>query len=309
MPLTDAAQQLVDEWEPEGHVPIATLGVQTARSQLRDQIGHHPADLELHAVDEPTPPAGARFSARRYLPTPTATGTLVYLHGGGWVLGDLDTEDRWCRQLASTADVAIVSIGYRLAPEHPFPAAMDDVEAALRWVARDHEALGVHGGLAVGGASAGGNLAAVVARRAAEGPGPTPDAQVLLCAALDPALDTPSAREHSEGALLTTEDMRFFWSAYLGAHGDVDDPDASPLRAPVLAGLAPALVVTAECDPLRDEAELYAARLAEAGVDVTSVRFGGMFHGFFGFPERLEAASATLATVAAFLRARIGQGG
>ncbi|MCL6516465.1 alpha/beta hydrolase [Alicyclobacillus sp.] len=224
-----------------------------------------------------------------------APSLLVYFHGGGWVLGDLDTVDDTCRALCEACRRVVVSVDYRLAPEHRFPAAVDDALRAVRWVADHAEALGASPeGLVVAGDSAGGNLATVVALRARDEGGPAIAGQVLVYPITDHNFDTPSYREHATGYSLTRAGMMWFFAQYLPRAEDADHPWVSPLRARDLSGLPPALVITAEHDPLRDEGERYAQRLEAAGVPVRLVRFDGMVHGFFGnaawdLPQRMKA--------------------
>lgn len=244
-------------------------------------------DITLAGADGPIPgrihrPAGA---------APSATGAagLVFLHGGGFVIGSLDTHDALCRDLAAGADITVVSVDYRLAPEHPAPAAAADAASALDDVVRRAPELGLDPSrLAVGGDSAGGNLAAVTAvawrDRQRDDPGLSPLClQVLIYPAVELADEDrfPSMKENAEGYLLTAETMAFFRHHYLtGATVDAADPMVSPLRTADLAGVAPALVLTAEYDPLRDEGEAYAAALAAAGVDVELDRVEGAIHAF-----------------------------
>jgi acetyl esterase len=221
---------------------------------------------------------------------PLATGlhpTLVYFHGGGFVIGDLDTHDQTCRRICRGADADVVSVDYRLGPEHPFPAAVEDCLAAVDWAAgRLHELGGSHM-LAVGGDDAGANLAAICAqeRRAVVG------AQLLVYPSTDLTGDYPSRQEYGEGYYLTTDSMVWFFRHYLaGVEGELDDPRISPLHGD-LTGLAPAVVATAELDPLRDEGEAYADKLATSGVPVERVRYDGMIHGFFDMGSYSAAAA------------------
>ncbi|UPW01626.1 alpha/beta hydrolase [Halorussus gelatinilyticus] len=235
---------------------------------------------------------------------------LVYYHGGGWVLGTLDSIDGVCRRLARRGECVVVSVDYRLAPEHPFPAAVDDADAALRWVA-DHAAS--FGGdperLAVGGTSAGGNLAAVTALRARDArrdserdDPPAVARQFLFYPITDYAFDTDSYAENADGPLLTEADMRWFWDRYLRSDVDGANPYASPLRAPDLSGLPPATVVTCGFDPLRDEGVAYAERLAAAGVEVRHDHHPDQPHGFLSTAASVAAADAALDEIGAELR-------
>jgi acetyl esterase len=227
--------------------------------------------------------------------------TLVYFHGGGWVMGGLDEVEPSCRRLANAARCAVAAVAYRRAPEHPFPAALDDCFAATRWLA-DHAAeLDLDARrLAIGGASAGGNLAALVCLGARDSGGPALTSQLLVYPVTDHFPDTRSMREATDPYFLDARSIRWFWSLYLLNARDADG--ASPLRARDLSGLPPALVITAEHDPLRDEGERYAERLREAGVDVQVERFHGMVHGFFSM-SRLAESRAAVERAAASLRA------
>ncbi|HKH05728.1 MAG TPA: alpha/beta hydrolase [Acidimicrobiales bacterium] len=237
------------------------------------------ASVEDRTIPGPAGPLPVRVY--RSAETEDGRGLLVYFHGGGWTIGSVETHDAGCRSLAEGAGVVVVSVDYRLAPEHPFPAAVDDALAAVRWAAANAGELGADGSrLAVAGDSAGGNLAAVVSQRLRDG-GPPIALQLLLYPTVDLMLSHPSIVENADGYYLTADTMRWFRRHYLGDH-DPTDPLASPLRADehVLRGLPPALVITAEYDPLRDEGEAYAEALRAAGNDVTATRFDGMIHGF-----------------------------
>jgi acetyl esterase len=252
-------------------------------------------------------PAGG-IPVRVYRPSEESDlPVLVYLHGGGWAICSIETHDVTCRELANGAGCVVVSVEYRLAPEHRFPAAVEDCYAALGWVAGHAASLGGDPArLAVGGDSAGGNLAAVVALLARERGGPRLCHQLLVYPITDHAFDTTSYRENAEGPLLTRETMRGFWGLYLAREEDGRNPLASPLRAPDLAGLPSAHVITAEYDPLRDEGEAYAKRLAAAGVPVVQRRYDGMIHGFFGFTAQIDRAGEAVADAARELRRGFG---
>jgi acetyl esterase len=234
---------------------------------------------------------------------PEAAGplpALVYFHGGGWVVCDLDTHDNVCRTIARRAEAVVVAVDYRLAPEHKFPAAVDDSYAATLWVAANAGRLGIDPGrIAVGGDSAGGNLAAVVALKCRDHGGPAIALQVLVYPVMNLAsFDTASYSEFAEGHNLTRSEMEWFRDCYLARPEDGFDPLASPLLAADLRGLPPALVITAECDVLRDEGEAYARRLEEAGVPVTSCRYPGVIHPFFSMPGVLPQARQAIDQVA-----------
>ena len=222
---------------------------------------------------------------------------LVYLHGGGWMMGTLDSYDSLLRALANASGAIVAGVDYRLAPEHRYPAALDDSLAAIRWLAENAGELGGDGSrLAVAGDSAGGNLAAVAARRLRE----TVRFQALIYPVIEPAFDTASYGDFAEGHGLSSASMQRFWRLYLDG-ADPGDPDAAPLRAGDLAGVAPAYVLTAEEDVLRDEGEAYAAALQEAGVPTELVRWPGTIHGFFRWlavtPDAREAVAAVAARV------------
>ncbi len=220
---------------------------------------------------------------------------LVYFHGGGWVIGDLDTHDVPCRAIARRSGAVVVSVDYRLAPEHRFPAAVTDCYAATVWTARNAGRLGIDPArLCVAGDSAGGTLAAVVALKSRDEKGPAIALQAMVYPVTDlSSFDTDSYSEFAEGYQLTRGLMEWFRDLYLGSAEDGRSPHASPLLARDLRGLPPAVVITAECDPLRDEGEAYAKRLKDAGVPVESKRYAGMIHPFFSLagaiPQALDA--------------------
>jgi acetyl esterase len=242
------------------------------------------------------PGPGGQLRARRYVPAGLAAPSpgLVFLHGGGWVIGDLDTHDALCRRLALTGRLRVVAIDYRLAPEHPFPAAVHDAVAAFRWVAAEAESLGIDAeAIAMGGDSAGGNLAAVVSLKTRDD-ARRPALAALLYPGVDARCGTASHRELGKGFFLTRETMDWYMNQYFGIDPETRlGPDASPLLAPDLAGSPPTLVVSAALDPLRDEAIAYAARLREAGVTVREERVAGMIHGFLSVGLSRAAVDAT----------------
>lgn len=215
---------------------------------------------------------------------------VVFFHGGGWVIGDLETHDGICRQLAIAADCTVVSVDYRLAPEHPFPASIDDCCEATQWVADNAASLGIDASrLAVAGDSAGGNLAACVSIRAKESGGPAICLQLLIYPVTDAQMNTESYETNKDGYMLTRESMEWFWQHYTG--GDhMDNPLASPMSAADLTGLPAACIITAEYDPLRDEGEAFGEALKASGVTTEIVRYDGMIHGFFGMTDILEAS-------------------
>jgi len=249
-------------------------------------------------------PAG-EIPVRIYRP---AEGTgphpiVVYFHGGGWVLGTLDTHDDVCRTLVNRSGVLLVSVGYRRAPEHQFPAPLDDCVTAVRWCAlRGAEIGGDAGRLAVAGDSAGGNLATAVALRLRDEGGPRLAVQALIYPVTNFGFDTASYREYAEGFGLTRGLMRYFWKSYLPSPAEGGQAYASPLNAANLSGLPPALILTAQYDVLRDEGEAYAARLAQAGVPVCCTRYLDMNHGFIQLAALCDSALHGLEEVADALR-------
>jgi acetyl esterase len=218
-------------------------------------------------------------------------GALVYLHGGGWVLGGLESHEPLCRALAARSGAAVVAVDYRLAPEHPYPAAVQDAWTATTWASRRFAPI------AVAGDSAGGTLSAVMALRARRA-GLALALQVLVYPATDYGCDWPSCRENAEGPAFHTDEMRWFWEQYVPDPARASEPDCCPLRASDLSALAPALVLTAEYDPLRDEGEAYAQALEDAGVAVVLHRYDGLIHGFLRMPAVIGRADAAVTLVA-----------
>jgi len=239
-----------------------------------------PLDVSDHAIPGPAGPLPARLYAPHAAQAPAPL--CVYYHGGGWVQGSVETHDPGCRLLAHLAGVRVLSVDYRLAPEAPYPAAVDDALAAFAWVAADPERVGADPArLAVAGDSAGGNLAAIVAQAARDGDLPAaPAFQLLIYPACDLAAKAPSVKTYRSGYLLTEESMDWYMDKYVPDVATRAQPRVSPLRATDVAGVAPAFVATCVPDPLRDEGEAYAQRLREAGVPVATHRFGQL-HGFF----------------------------
>jgi acetyl esterase len=259
----------------------------------------------VHAVwDEQIIVPDGMVVVRRYQPTPHAPrARIVYLHGGGWVFGTLDAFDPVCRQLAVAADAEVVSIDYRLAPEHPFPGPLNDAYAALSAIAAADPTMP----LAVMGDSAGGNLAAACALRARKG-GPRIDLQVLLYPITDHDFERPSYRAYGDGGfLLSRTDMKWYWRHYAAEPSQRSDPLASPLRAADLAGLPPAMIIVAGCDPLLDEGLAYAQALEAAGVAVNLQVFADMTHGFFTMVGLLGPADAASRAVGQTIGGRLRQ--
>ena len=248
--------------------------------------------------------ADGELDARLYRPSETPDlPLLVFFHGGGFLMGNLDTHDNLCRSLARQTEAVVVSVAYRLAPEHKFPAAPLDCYAATCWLVEQAAQLGFDGSrLAVAGDSAGGNLALAVCQLAAQRKGPKVSYQCLFYPVTDAGCDSQSFEEFAESYLLSAKAMRWFWEQYLQDSAQADDPLASPLRAENLAGLPPTTLITAGFDPLRDEGEALAERLREAEVAVRVQRCEGMIHGFISMAPFVEAAAQALSDACADLR-------
>lgn len=289
--------------------PYSALTAEQVRAGFAQQMTLvRAAPVALDAVtDLSIPGPGGHIPARRYGGGQEGAGpAVVYFHGGGWVIGDLDSHDDLCRDLASQAGCVVVAVDYRLAPEHPFPAAVDDAVAATRWVRDNAESLGIDPGrMAVAGDSAGGNLAAVVCAELRDDAAPGLRFQALIYPVTDlRSLETGSYREFAEGFGLTAEAMDWFRGHYVPG-SEVADPRVSPLGAEDLSGLPPALVITAEFDVLRDEGEAYAAALRAAGNRVEAVRYAGMVHGFVSMAGVLSEGRRARTEVAAALRSAL----
>ena len=284
--------------EPE----IATLPVPDGRRALLLQTVIAGGDQPIGAVREL--PVGD-LRARLYVPTRATARSplLVYFHGGGWVYGDLDSHDPVCRFLSERSGVRVLSVDYRLAPEHPFPAAYEDALAAYRWVVEHASSLGADPArLGVGGDSAGGNMAAVVSQMAVAGGGAQPAMQLLFYPVTDSAEDTRSRLLFAEGFILTKADMDAFETAYLPPGVDASDQRISILKCPDLAGLPTAYVATAGFDPLRDEGEAYALRMRDCGVRVALRRHSGLIHSFANETAVSPTARAAMLDAAGALR-------
>jgi acetyl esterase len=292
----------------EASVGFAITDVAAMREGIARRAGLRTPGPELSDVRDLR--AGG-VPARLYRPADGATPLVVYLHGGGWTIGSVDSHDRASRRLAREAQCAVLSLDYRLAPEHPWPASVDDTVAALRWVASAPEEL--YGGaspaaVAVAGDSAGGTLAALACLRLRDDdPSAMPDVQALLYANTDLTGAQPSMREKATGWGLDASMVRFFNAQWVPDESRWSDPGVSPLHAPDLSGLPRALVVTAEHDVLRDEGEAYARRLTDAGVEVTARCEPGLVHNFMLLDEVSPACAAAADRVAADLRAMLAE--
>jgi len=305
MPLDPQVKAFLDQLNALGGPPLNSLSPPEAREAAKMLGSFSGTPEEVAKVQNRTIPGPAGDVPVRIY-TPAGSGpfpALVFFHGGGWVIGDLDTQDGPCRALANGAACVVVSVDYRLAPEHKFPAAPEDTYAATKWVAENAASLKVDATrIAVGGDSAGGNLTAVTALMARDRGGPRLAFQLLIYPVTDGACDSASYRDNADGFLLTNDMMQWFWDLYVRTAADRQSPMASPLRARSVSGLPPALVQTAEFDPLRDEGEAYAARLKSAGVAVQLTRYHGMIHGFFGMASVVDQAKVAIAEAASALR-------
>ena len=300
MPVDPQMQTVIERAAQSGLPPYYQVSAAEARRLYKEtRAALSPAVPEVAETRDfaARGPAGP-IPLRRYRGAGTPAGVplplLVYFHGGGWTIGDLDTHDIVCRTLANKARCAVIAVDYRMGPEHKFPAAVDDCVAATRWVAEQGAALGIDPArIAVGGDSAGGNLATVVALTLRDAGGPPLVFQALVYPATDQRMDSASHMNFGEGYLLTRNNMLWFRGNYL-APGDYDDWRASPIRAADLARLPPAHIVTAGYDPLRDEGRAYSDRLVAAGVPVLYECFEGMAHGFLTMGGAVAAAHHAL---------------
>ncbi len=277
----------------------AETGAARLRAATLERAAARPKGPEMHSVVDLTVPPGV--PARLYRPAPQATALVLYLHGGGWVIGDLETHDRVCRRLAEASGASVLALDYRRAPEHPWPAAIDDTVAALQWIATQPSELGsAPTALAVAGDSAGGTLAALACVRTRdEAPDASPDVQVLIYANTDLTNSGNSMREKANGYGLDAADIGWFNSQWVPDSTMFTDPRVSPLYVPDLTGLPEAIVITCEHDPLRDQGEAFAERLRDAGVPTLLRREPGMLHNFMLWDTVSPACAAAADRVAA----------
>lgn len=306
MTIDFATAELLEQMAEGGGKPLHESSVEEARTLAAGLAGMNGPAPPMVRIDEHSlaVPGGA-VPLRVLVPLERTAGVIVYYHGGGWVVGSIDESDTVARKLAERTSCAVVLVDYRLAPEHRYPVAVDDSYAALEWVG-EHlaEIAGPGAPLFVAGDSAGGNLAAVMALRARDRGGPPIAAQILIYPVTDADFERPSYIDPGNQLLLTREAMVWFWDHYAPDAAQRTEADASPMRAADLAGLPPAVVMTAEHDVLRDEGEAYAERLREAGVAVNFMRHEGQTHGFFtmlmlpgserGFQQVVKAVRATI---------------
>ncbi|WP_163528085.1 alpha/beta hydrolase [Halobacillus ihumii] len=298
MGLDPQVKMLLQQLEANGAPPLESLPPIYARQAFESLEANSEEPQEpVHIVEDrsiPGPFGG--INIRVY--TPEGTGphsALVFCHGGGWVIGSLDTHDNVCRALTNLADCVVISIDYRLAPEHKFPAAVEDCYAVVKWIADHPSIFNIDPSrIAVGGDSAGGNLSAVISYLAKERGTPQLVHQLLIYPSTDFTAETASMRENAEGYFLTRGSMVYFRDHYLQTPEDAENPLASPFLIEDFSGLAPATVITAEYDPLRDEGEAYGRRLKEAGVPVVLTRYDGMIHGFVSMADKLDQGKRAL---------------
>jgi acetyl esterase len=305
MPLHAQVSKFLEQQAALGLKPIERCTPAEFRQMMVDGLvaageSERVAVIENRIADGPNGPIPIRI----YRQAPTGRSpALVYFHGGGWVGGNLETHDGLCRAIVNAANCSVIAVDYRLAPEHKYPAATEDAFAAAGWVQRHAAALGIDGQrIAVGGDSAGGNLAAAVALMARDRDQPPPCLQVLLYPIIDYDLATASYRQYADGYLLTRAAMQWFWTHYQSSENDAKQPYAAPMQAKDLTGLAPALVLTAEFDVLRDEGEAYAERLTAAGVSTERTRYNGMIHGFVPRLNLFDSARTALAQIVGALK-------
>lgn len=311
MPLDPQARTLIDQLAASGQPALDQISVAEARALLRNLAPlAGPAGDDPVVEDSTVPGPSGPIPVRLYRPRAAGPGAplLIWLHGGGWVIGDLESADGTARLLSTGAGVVVASVDYPLAPEDPYPAGPEGCYAATRWLAEHAAELGADPGrVAIGGDSAGGNLAAVVALLARDRGGPDLKFQLLVYPCTDALMGHASMEENAEGYFLTRSAMQWFYGHYLGASQDVaKEPTVSPLYAEDLTALPPALVITAEFDPLRDEGEAYGRRLQEAGVPATVSRYEGQIHGFFGLTMVLDGGKRALREACVALENALG---
>ena len=296
------ARAIVDQIAALPQLPTLTPAEARGRPAPLEAAPEAVASVTARTIPGP----GGSLAIRIYRPKDVLRAALVYFHGGGWVVGSLDSADGSCRALANRSRCVVISIAYRLAPETKFPGAVEDAYAAVRWVADNSVDLHIDPArIAVGGASAGGNLAAAAALVARERGGPKIAFQLLTVPVTELSSKAESHREFAEGYGLTSADMAWYGTHYVRTPADADDPTASVLRAD-LHGMPPAFVITAECDPLRDDGEAYADKLRDAGIRASYKRYAGMFHGFMSFPAVLPEATQAFDDAGAALREALG---
>ncbi|MEW4529074.1 alpha/beta hydrolase [Maioricimonas sp. JC845] len=306
MSLVPEAVQFLESQKGGGLVSSVAVTLDDARSQIPLLPG--PPEPVAEVFDEQIPGPDGPLTIRCYRSAAATTGSplILFFHGGGWVLGSLDTHDPVARRICNAAGATVLSVDYRLAPEHPFPAAPEDCYAALQWAAANAPRFDTDASrIAVTGDSAGGNLAAVVCLMARDRGGVMPAHQGLIYPITDCDLDTNSYLEHAEGKSLTRKMMKWFWDQYARAAEHRQHPFASPLRAEDLSGLPPAWVMVADHDPLHDEGVAFVERLQSAGVPVEHVRFEGLIHGFVRRLDVFPHAGTAIEQLAESIRSTV----
>jgi len=310
MALHPQAKAFLDMLAGMGGKPIEQLPVEEGRlvSMALIDLGG-PEEPVAEVANRSVPGPAGPIAVRVYRPVLNETlPALVFFHGGGWVICNLDTHDRLCRNLANAARCVVICVDYRLAPEHKYPAAVEDAYAATKYVAEHAAEFGVDANrIAVGGDSAGGNLATVTALLARDRGGPRLKFQLLIYPVVDLEDHSPSMQEFGHDHFLTLEAMDWFTGNYLPEPEAAREPSASPLNATDVRGLPPAAIFTAECDPLRDQAEAYARKLQSAGIPVELKRYEGMIHPFFQFGGILDTAQVAMGDAASALREALGK--
>ena len=294
MALDEATTAFLSQMAQSGMKPLHQMTPMEARGlgvALREMYGPGPEVAQV--VDDTVPVEGGEIAVRVFAPQ-DPRAMIVYYHGGGWVIGALDEFDTLARQMVQRTRAAVALVDYRLAPEHRYPTAVEDAWTALRWVKEHLDEHGTQLPLVVAGDSAGGNLAAIMAQRATAEGGPEISLQVLVYPVTDADLDNASYRDPANQLMLSRDSMVWFWDHYAPEPDSRKNPDASPLQAADLAGLPPAVVLTAEHDVLRDEGEAYAEKLRAAGVPIEHRRFSGQMHGFFTMVNVLPGAAEAL---------------
>ncbi len=306
MPIDPVVRAVIDAME-QVFPRVETMDAPEARAMAKAMPAAVETPEEVAVVyDRDIPGPAGDILVRVYRPEPIggpALPVVVFFHGGGWTICDLDTHDGTCRAMANGVGAVVVSVDYRLAPEHKFPAAAEDAYAATQWVFDHADELGADPDrLAVAGDSAGGNLAAAVPLMARDRGGPPIRFQLLIYPVTDFSFDTASYRDNAEGYFLRRSSMEWYWRQYLASEEEGTHPYASPLRVTDARGLPPGMVITAELDPLRDEGEAYGNKLADSGVPFAILRYDGMFHGFFSMVTVLDGAKQATVDAHAALR-------
>jgi acetyl esterase len=309
MPLDPQAQQILDEGKASGLPPVYHLSVEKARDRLTAAFSTKGEPEPVFKVENTKIPGPVfEIPLRIYYPNSNVgIPILVFFHGGGWTVNNLETHDGICRSLTNDAQCIVVSVDYRLAPEHKFPAAIEDAYIATQWVSNNAASIGGDANrIAVGGDSSGGTQATVVCAMARDRGGPAISFQWLGYSPTDYYLPgSPSYTELATGYSMNRDWMIWFWNHYLPSDIDVNNPYISPLRSPDLTGLPPAFIMTAEYDPLRDEGEAYAKKLKDAGVKVIHKRYEGMMHGFLLQRHRIDVAKKAYNDLIANLRSAL----